>query len=40
MRGTIGEKTIGSWWGNMVYVKTADQQTLPLRQVVAGEVFG
>ena len=39
-RGTIGENTIESWWGNTVYLKTADQQALPLRKVVPGEFFG
>ncbi|KAI9436132.1 OPT oligopeptide transporter [Lactarius psammicola] len=39
-RGTIGKNTIESWWGNTVYLKTADQQALPLRKVVPGEFFG
>ncbi|KAI9437044.1 OPT oligopeptide transporter protein-domain-containing protein [Lactarius indigo] len=39
-RGTIGKNTIESWWGNTVYMRTADQQALPLRQVVPGEFFG
>ncbi|KAH9060711.1 oligopeptide transporter [Lactarius vividus] len=39
-RGTIGKNTIESWWGNTVYMKTADQQALPLRQVAPGEFFG
>lgn len=38
--GNIGTGTIGSWWGNTVYQKTADQKTLPLRQVAPGEFFG
>ena len=38
--GTIGENTIENWWGNTVYMKTADQQALPLRKVVPGEFFG
>jgi len=39
-RGTIGKGTIERWWGNTVYAQTADQNTLPLWQVVAGEFFG
>jgi len=39
-RGTIGANTIEKWWGNTVYTQTADQNALPLRQVVAGEYFG
>ena len=39
-RGTIGKNTIESWWGNTVYMKTADQQALPLRKVVPGDFFG
>ena len=39
-RGTIGRSTIENWWGNTVYMKTADQQALPLRKVVPGEIFG
>jgi hypothetical protein len=38
--GTIGKNTIENWWGNTVYMKTADQQALPLRKVVPGEFFG
>jgi len=38
--GTIGESTIGSWWGNTVYTQTADQKALPLRTVAAGNFFG
>ncbi|KAI9510643.1 OPT oligopeptide transporter [Russula earlei] len=38
--GTIGKGTIQNWWGNTVYTRTADQNTLPLRKVVEGEFFG
>jgi len=38
--GNLGENTIQSWWGNTVYARTADQKTLPLRQVTAGGFFG
>ena len=38
--GTMGANTIESWWGNTVYLKTADQQALPMRKVVPGEFFG
>ncbi|KAH9982093.1 OPT oligopeptide transporter [Lactifluus volemus] len=40
LRGNIGKNTIEKWWGNTVYMKTADQKTLPLQKVVAGEIFG
>jgi hypothetical protein len=36
----MGKNTIENWWGNTVYMKTADQQALPLRKVVPGEFFG
>jgi hypothetical protein len=39
-RGTVGEGTIKRWWGNTVYLQTADQKALPLRQVGAGDFFG
>jgi len=38
--GNIGTSTIGRWWGNTVYINTADSKTMPLRQVPAGEFFG
>jgi len=38
--GSIGESTIGRWWGNTVYTQTADQKALPLRTVAAGNFFG
>lgn len=38
--GTLGEKTLGSWWGNTVYTQTADARAEPLRHVAEGEYFG
>ncbi|KAI0286616.1 OPT oligopeptide transporter protein-domain-containing protein [Russula aff. rugulosa BPL654] len=31
-RGTMGASTIEKWWGNTVYMETADQKALPLRK--------
>ena len=38
--GTIGEGTIKSWWGNTVYMNTADYNYRPLRHVEPGHHFG
>ncbi|TDL22377.1 small oligopeptide transporter [Rickenella mellea] len=38
--GTIGQQTIGKWWGNSVHKKTADWVALPLKQVPPGNIFG
>jgi len=38
--GTIGLKSIQSWWGNVVYTKTADFAGLPYKTLPDGETFG
>ncbi|EKM53153.1 uncharacterized protein PHACADRAFT_197581 [Phanerochaete carnosa HHB-10118-sp] len=38
--GRIGEDTISRWWGNTVFMKTADWNEIPLRQLAPGETFG
>lgn len=39
--GSIGRDTIESWWGNTVYMDTADQLALPLITIpVGGKPFG
>ena len=38
--GNIGLNTIQKWWGNTVYMKTADAQGLPIKTLAAGETFG
>jgi len=40
LAGTIGANTIQRWWGNRVYMETADWQYVPLKTVPAGERFG
>ncbi|KAH8116232.1 OPT oligopeptide transporter protein-domain-containing protein, partial [Phellopilus nigrolimitatus] len=37
---TIGENTIQKWWGNTVYMKTADWQSAPVLHVDEGTTFG
>ena len=34
--GTIGEDTIQSWWGNTVFLDTADYLGAPLKQLGHG----
>ena len=38
--GTIGLNTIQSWWGNVVYTKTADFRGVPHKMVPEGGRFG
>ncbi|KAJ7644816.1 OPT oligopeptide transporter [Roridomyces roridus] len=38
--GTIGINSIQSWWGNTVWMNTADAAGTPMRQVAPGETFG
>ncbi|CAE6436660.1 Sexual differentiation process protein isp4 OS=Schizosaccharomyces pombe (strain 972 / ATCC 24843) GN=isp4 PE=2 SV=2 [Rhizoctonia solani AG-1 IB] len=38
--GTIGENNVLKWWGNNVYVDTADYKGTPLRVLAPGETFG
>ncbi|KAI5121403.1 hypothetical protein M0805_003175 [Coniferiporia weirii] len=38
--GTIGENTLMKWWGNTVFTKTADYDSLPLKPLAVGETFG
>ncbi|KAG6331009.1 hypothetical protein ID866_8080 [Astraeus odoratus] len=38
--GTIGLNTIQKWWGNTVYLNTADAQALPLLPLPASGTFG
>lgn len=38
--GMIGFDTIQAWWGNTVYMNTADYKGLPLKYVVDGFIYG
>ena len=38
--GSIGLNTIQSWWGNSVFIDTADYKGTPLRTLAEGETFG
>jgi hypothetical protein len=38
--GTIGQNTIQTWWGNVVYTKTADYKGVPYETVRNGGRFG
>ncbi|KAG9084317.1 hypothetical protein FRC06_004129 [Ceratobasidium sp. 370] len=38
--GMIGANNVLTWWGNMVYVNTADAAGTPLRVLADGETFG
>jgi hypothetical protein len=38
--GTIGQKGIQSWWGNVVYTKTADFAGVAFKAIPDGERFG
>ena len=38
--GTIGLNTIQKWWGNTVYLKTADARALPYKPLPASGTFG
>ncbi|KAG1878964.1 OPT oligopeptide transporter protein-domain-containing protein [Suillus subluteus] len=38
--GTIGLNTVQSWWGNTVYLDTADGKSMPLLTLQEGSTFG
>ncbi|KAG8215868.1 OPT oligopeptide transporter protein-domain-containing protein [Butyriboletus roseoflavus] len=38
--GTIGLTTVQTWWGNTVFLKTADGQALPYKPLPASGTFG
>ncbi|KAJ7641107.1 OPT oligopeptide transporter [Roridomyces roridus] len=38
--GTIGLNTIQTWWGNTVYLNTADGNKMPMISLADGETFG
>jgi hypothetical protein len=38
--GSIGLNTIQTWWGNTVYVNTADGNKTPMISLADGETFG
>ncbi|KAF7291148.1 OPT oligopeptide transporter [Mycena indigotica] len=38
--GTIGENTIQTWWGNVVWQNTADGAKTPMLKLAKGETFG
>ncbi|KAN0103685.1 oligopeptide transporter [Russula decolorans] len=38
--GTIGLDSIQNWWGNTVYMKTADYTGVPFKSLPEGETFG
>ena len=38
--GTIGQNSIQKWWGNTVYMNTADYQGVPLKSLPDGGKFG
>jgi hypothetical protein len=38
--GNIGLKTIQQWWGNTVYLNTADASGAPIRSLAHGQTFG
>ena len=37
---TIGLDSIQNWWGNTVYMKTADYAGVPFKSLPEGEKFG
>lgn len=40
VNGTIGTNDIQKWWGNTVFLNTADRQALPLWPVPTSGKFG
>jgi hypothetical protein len=40
LHGSIGERSIKSWWGNTVYGRTADAAYMPLASPAPGTTFG
>ena len=40
LNGTIGINTIQTWWGNTVFTRTGDWNSVALKTVPVGETFG
>lgn len=40
LEGRIGALTIQKWWGNTVFMQTADWSYAPLKTLTPGETFG
>jgi len=40
MNGHIGLHTIQTWWGNTVWMRTADALSVPFKLLVPGQTFG
>lgn len=40
LNGTIGLNTIQSWWGNTVFTRTGDWNSVSLKTVAPGQTFG
>ena len=38
--GTIGMNSLQNWWGNTIYMKTADYAGVPAKTVPEGGSFG
>ena len=38
--GSVGANTVQKWWGNTVFLSTADGQGLPYKTVPTGGTFG
>jgi hypothetical protein len=38
--GNIGLNTIQNWWGNTVYLNTADAAGIPIKALADGQKFG
>ena len=38
--GSIGLNTIQKWWGNTVYLDTADAAGIPIKSLADGQTFG
>ncbi|KAF8261446.1 hypothetical protein EI94DRAFT_1789471 [Lactarius quietus] len=38
--GNIGQNSIQNWWGNTVYLNTADAKGTPLKTLSDGQTFG
>lgn len=38
--GTIGANNIATWWGNTVYLNTADANATPYYQLAPNQTFG
>ena len=40
MNGTIGLNTVQAWWGNTVFLNTADARGMPYKSLPASGTFG